>query len=181
LFWEWIFLGVTLVPTTYTLLRKPTPETPKEMHDIEADISRWLKLVDDYMRKLPQWLGSDYTERLPRIREEPRARETGRFIGRGRFEIVNSILLASLTPARKTQIVHRANLSNKQLRRYLDVLLQWEVLKTFEKEGRIFYQITDKGKQFTDEHRRLMEFRGLSSAPTEKMNSVVTHLKGKKN
>ncbi len=74
---------------------------------------------------------------------------------RGRFEILYGILSVCRKPAKKTSILYRCNLSYSQLQKYLDYLVSHTLLGSQENEGRRFFQITEKGKEFLDEYERL--------------------------
>jgi len=82
------------------------------------------------------------------------------FLRRGRFEIINEILLLCRTPTRKTRILYKCNLSYEQLKKYLDFLVSNNLLKSFERDGKDFYEITENGRRFIEEHERLSKFLG---------------------
>ena len=80
------------------------------------------------------------------------------FTKRGRLEIINEILMVCRKPAKKTSILYRCNLSYNQLQRYLKYLISQSLLSTIESTETIFYQMTDRGKVFLEEYRRLNDF-----------------------
>jgi len=82
------------------------------------------------------------------------------FVRRGRFEIVNEILTLCKTPTQKTHILYKCNLSYDQVRKYLDFLVSNNLLKSFSEDGRNYFQTTEKGRRFTEEHKRLGRFLG---------------------
>jgi len=77
------------------------------------------------------------------------------FSRRGRFEIINEVLSLCCTPTQKTHILYKCNLSYEQLKKYLDFLVSNNLLASFERDGKDFYQITENGKRFIEEHERL--------------------------
>ena len=71
---------------------------------------------------------------------------------RSRLDIVRDILAAALVETRKTRIMYQANLSYVQVKKYLQDLLERDLLNH---DGTSFYSITKKGRQFLqlyDEH-----------------------------
>jgi len=84
------------------------------------------------------------------------------FVRRGRFEIVNEILTLCKAPTQKTHILYKCNLSYDQVRKYLDFLVSNNLLESFSKDGRNYFQTTKKGRKFTEEHKRLGRFLGES-------------------
>jgi len=76
---------------------------------------------------------------------------------RTRIEILASILNVSHNGALKTHIMYKANLSHRQLEKYLGFLLdQGMVAKvTDEYYDATTYQITEKGIEFLRDYERL--------------------------
>ena len=64
---------------------------------------------------------------------------------RNSLDIVRDILSAALVKARKTRIMYQANLSYAQVQKYLQDLLEKELLGH---DGNSFYFVTKKGQQF---------------------------------
>jgi len=77
------------------------------------------------------------------------------FSKRGRLEIIYEILSVCRKPAKKTSILYRCNLSYNQLQKYLEYLMTQDLLSSPQSEPLKFYIITDKGKEFLDEYKRL--------------------------
>ena len=74
---------------------------------------------------------------------------------RTRIEILASILNVSNNGALKTHIMYKANLSHKQLEKYLKFLLANGLLEELvDDEGR-FYQVTQKGIEFLKDYSKL--------------------------
>lgn len=75
----------------------------------------------------------------------------GRNSHRGRLDIIADILDASFVGIRKTHLMYSCNLSFKQLKCYLGLLLGKELLHVVtDNEGANLglFRITDKGKKF---------------------------------
>jgi predicted transcriptional regulator len=87
--------------------------------------------------------------------------QTKRRIGngnRGRFDITADILEASNGGVRKTYLMYRCNLSFKQVKYYLDFLLENELLRLATGDGNSnhnLFGITDKGKEFLKTYKGL--------------------------
>jgi predicted transcriptional regulator len=64
---------------------------------------------------------------------------------RNKLDIIFNILEITMTPAKKTHILYRANINFYQLTKYLDFLLRLEMVEEIEHPRR--YRITEKGKQ----------------------------------
>ncbi len=77
------------------------------------------------------------------------------FTKRGRLDIIYEILSVCRKPAKKTSILYRCNLSYNQLQKYLEYLTILGLLSSFQTEALKFYQITNRGKEFLDEYKRL--------------------------
>ena len=70
---------------------------------------------------------------------------------RSYLDIVHDILRVALGGARKTRIMYEANLSYKQLKEYLELLLSSRMLSL---RGDT-YHTTEKGKRFIKEYQEL--------------------------
>jgi len=87
--------------------------------------------------------------------------QTKKHIGnsnRGRFDITADILEASNGGIRKTCLMYRCNLSFKQVKYYLDFLLENELLCLVTGDGNSnhnLFEITDKGKKFLKTYKSL--------------------------
>jgi len=60
--------------------------------------------------------------------------------------------------ARPTKILYGANLSHDRLMRYLKELQETGLIERIEKEGRVYYSLTQKGREFLREFRKIEEF-----------------------
>lgn len=70
------------------------------------------------------------------------------------------VLRVAKSPESKTHIMYRANLSYRQLGRYMALLLDRELLKVSEErhsKASELFVTTDKGASFLETYRRLKE------------------------
>lgn len=74
---------------------------------------------------------------------------------RSRTDIVALILEATKDGAAKTKIMYKAFLSYSQLKEYLSILLERELIEYLEKEQ--IFRITDKGRRFLYLYSKVME------------------------
>jgi predicted transcriptional regulator len=68
---------------------------------------------------------------------------------RDKLQIIADILIVATKRARKTQIMYQANLSHRLLCRYMNGLMEANLISP---ENGDFYVLTDKGKIFLDRH-----------------------------
>jgi predicted transcriptional regulator len=84
---------------------------------------------------------------------------------RSRVEILYDIVAASKSSARKTHLMYKSNLSFKQLRMYLDFLIErglvQERLDNLEDAGHT-YAVTSKGLEFLTLFEELQGFMGVA-------------------
>ena len=73
---------------------------------------------------------------------------------RSRIGILVNILTVAERPTIKTHIMYKANLSHRQLEKYLAFLKQKEMLREFvdDKTGNRVYETTEKGNDFLKEY-----------------------------
>lgn len=74
---------------------------------------------------------------------------------RSRTYIVALILEATKDGAAKTKIMYKAFLSYSQLKEYLSILLERELIEYLQKEQ--IFRITDKGRRFLYLYSKVME------------------------
>ena len=81
---------------------------------------------------------------------------------RSRVEILASILNVAERGSLKTHIMYKANLSHRQLEKYLGFLEQNEMLHEIvdEETGTRLYKLTDKGIDFLKDYTRLSNMYG---------------------
>jgi predicted transcriptional regulator len=89
---------------------------------------------------------------------------------RGRWDIMARVLRIAQSPASKTHIMYGANLSYSQLERYLDFLLEKELLQRTEDASsrvKILYLTTATGCSFLNAYQKLkiiVEDQGLATS-----------------
>ena len=88
------------------------------------------------------------------------------FGNRTRVEILGSILRVAGSGSLKTHIMYKANLSHRQLEKYLNFLEERGLLIEFAEEetGTNLFKITEKGIEFLKEYTHLTSYLG-SKAP----------------
>ena len=76
---------------------------------------------------------------------------------RTRVEILASILIVAQHDALKTHIMYKANLSHKQLEKYLTFLTGNGLLENIHDpdEGDRYYHVTEKGSQFLKDYSKI--------------------------
>ena len=81
---------------------------------------------------------------------------------RTRIEILASILHVADRGTLKTHIMYKANLSHRQLEKYLTFLQNEGLLAEFmdEETGTNMYKVTEKGMQFLKEYTQLSRYFG---------------------
>ena len=85
---------------------------------------------------------------------------TEHFGNRTRVEILGSILKVAGGGTLKTHIMYRANLSHRQLEKYLSFLEERGLLMDFvdEDTGTNLFKITEKGIEFLKEYNHLSNY-----------------------
>jgi len=78
------------------------------------------------------------------------------FSRRGRFEIIHDILTLCLKPVQKTYIMYQANLSYTQLQKYLEYLVQIQLLEVRNVEEDTLYAVTEKGLNLIENYKKLL-------------------------
>ena len=76
---------------------------------------------------------------------------------RDRLFIIAEILDISKDGALKTQIMYKANLSFSQLNTYLKLLLEIQLLKIAEANGKNVYKTTKKGVEYMQSYKDVIE------------------------
>ena len=70
---------------------------------------------------------------------------------RGKVDIIAEILKIGQKPVKKTRIMYRANLSFQQLKKYLKIVEENQLLK----KDSDTYKTTEKGKRFLEIYRQI--------------------------
>ena len=73
------------------------------------------------------------------------------------MDIIAAILSVAKKGAGKTQIMYRANLSFKQLQKYMDFLMKKDLLSTNEDNRGTQYETTSKGYEFLHDYKKIKE------------------------
>jgi predicted transcriptional regulator len=76
---------------------------------------------------------------------------------RGKFSIIADMLEVADGGAGKTQIMYRANLSFRQLEKYLRLMLEIDLLDETSNNGRKIYGATHKGITFLQRYYAIKE------------------------
>jgi len=76
---------------------------------------------------------------------------------RSRIQIAADILEIAKNGSRKTRIMYLGNLSFDLLQKYLDLLVNYELLEIIGRSDRS-YVATSKGKQFLEDYRELQRY-----------------------
>ena len=81
-------------------------------------------------------------------------------IRRSRLEIFVNILKSVLAERAitKTRMMYRANVSFRQLQRYIPLLLQLDLIKETKQDDMLMYEITEKGKLFLESYGKTKVF-----------------------
>jgi len=79
-------------------------------------------------------------------------------VRRTRMDIIANILNVAVKCDSKTRIMFRASLNHKQTEKYFDYLLETSMLRKINNKGRIFYETTERGKEFLAKYIALKEF-----------------------
>jgi len=95
---------------------------------------------------------------------------------RSRLDIMADVIKITMTGAKKTQIMFKANLSYKLLQIYMRALLEEGLIS--ESNGR--YVTTDRGKDFLETYQKLVQpvtERGVARKPTLTSEFLETYRK----
>lgn len=74
---------------------------------------------------------------------------------RGSLQIIADILYNIGRGVLKTHIMYKANLNSTQLKKYLRLMINLDLLKTTKIEKRKIYKSTEKGKRFLKFYQQL--------------------------
>ena len=86
------------------------------------------------------------------------ALEQKRVFNRTRVEILASILKVASSRTLKTHIMYKANLSYRQLERYLNFLeTNGMLVRTFD-DNILMYEVTEKGSEFLKDYQRICTY-----------------------
>jgi predicted transcriptional regulator len=94
---------------------------------------------------------------------------------RDRLHIIAEILEISKNGSLKTQIMYRANLSFAQLNEYLHLLLDIELLKESEENGKTLYKVTRKGDKYLQNYYKIKELLEKNDELNFKKNGTLVY------
>ena len=77
------------------------------------------------------------------------------FERRNRLDVLYQILLLCKEPQQKTQIMFKCNLSYKLLCKYMNFLVNSNLLKILNEGDKKYYQTTEHGEEFISEYEKL--------------------------
>jgi predicted transcriptional regulator len=79
-------------------------------------------------------------------------------VRRTSMDIIANILHVAIRCDSKTRIMFRASINHKQTERYFNYLLKMSMVRKINNKGRIFYETTERGKEFLAKYKALKEF-----------------------
>ena len=98
-----------------------------------------------------------------RMKTKAMAKTKNYFTKRGRLGIIYEILsICSKAPTKKTHIMYKANLSYDQLRKYLNLLINMQLLEEHTTNNGKKYHINGKGRRFKNEFQKLQNLLDFS-------------------
>lgn len=96
---------------------------------------------------------------------------------RDKMEIMAEILHIAAEGALKTQIMYSANLSYTQLKNYLGLMLELDLLEKTEENKRDIYESTDKGLDFLERYRQIAKLlKNENNNPKNNVKTPPPHL-----
>lgn len=81
---------------------------------------------------------------------------------RTRIEIINDMLMAMIRAGgqiKPTHLMYKSNLSHTLMREYLEELMDKELMRESSEKGRRMFEITQKGRDFTLQYKKMKEFQ----------------------
>jgi predicted transcriptional regulator len=92
---------------------------------------------------------------------------------RSRIQITANILEIAKTGARKTKIMYLGNLSFDLLQKYLDMLVNYELLEVRGGSDKN-YVATEKGKQFLADYYELQKYSEMAESKKRALETSLT-------
>jgi predicted transcriptional regulator len=92
---------------------------------------------------------------------------------RSRIQIAADILEIAKAGSRKTRIMYLGNLSFDLLQKYLDMLVNYELLEVHGGSDRS-YVATEKGKQFLGDYRELQRYSRMVESKKRALETSLT-------
>ena len=91
---------------------------------------------------------------------------------RSRIQIAADILEIAKTGSRKTKIMYLGNLSFDLLRKYLDLLVNYELLEVHGVSEKS-YVATEKGRQFLADYRELQKYSKMAESKKRALETTL--------
>jgi len=98
---------------------------------------------------------------------------TGKRQYRNRIQISADILEIARTGSRKTKIMYLGNLSFDLLQKYLDMLVNYELLEVHGGSEKS-YVATEKGKKFLEDYRELQKYAEMVESKRRALETSLT-------
>ena len=98
---------------------------------------------------------------------------TGKRQYRNRIQITADILDIAKTGSRKTKIMYLGNLSFDLLQKYLDMLVNYELLEVHGGSEKS-YVATEKGKKFLEDYRELQKYAEMVESKRRALETSLT-------
>jgi predicted transcriptional regulator len=92
---------------------------------------------------------------------------------RSRIQITADILEIAKNGSRKTKIMYLGNLSFDLLQKYLDMLVNYELLDIHGSADKS-YMATPKGKQFLEDYRELQKYSQMVDSKKRALEASMT-------
>lgn len=81
------------------------------------------------------------------------------------FRDILYLIYSKQGKAKPTHILYGANLSHTRLKKYLNSLIEKEFIQKIEVEGRQYYMITEKGREFLREFKKIKDISEAFGIP----------------
>ena len=96
---------------------------------------------------------------------------------RSRLEVMYRIVSLCLTSQQKTGIMYKCNLSYEQLQKYLDFLVDSNLLKILRRDdGKEYYRATVYGERFVSEYEKLKSILEEAKKSRRGLRKDLEHL-----
>jgi predicted transcriptional regulator len=92
---------------------------------------------------------------------------------RSRFSVIGEILQVAIQGVSKTRIMCRANLSTLMMNEYIELLERLNLVEALSEKGRTIYKTNEKGFQFLQNYRQILEILGDRDG-----NIIQSNIKG---
>jgi predicted transcriptional regulator len=89
---------------------------------------------------------------------------------RSHYHLIGEILNLAAEGASRTRIMYRANLSATMTREYIELLQQKSLIKLSKQNGRSIYKTNEKGFQYLQGYRRMLQLLSPQSENGAELN-----------